>query len=309
MVHIKKVKNIFDKNPPSKFSNEWKTSKYMFKQVGLHAIIGCRGSGKSYICSKMLRAGNSENLYDRIFFITPSYLSNKKQFDDLGVDAEDVYEPEVNAIDKVIEQVEAERDEWEQYLSEMEIYNKMTGKETNFDDDELLNIELLLNGEEMIKPQWKRKIVRRPQCVLILDDIIGSPCMRQASGINKIATLNRHIAPLQDGGALGLSVIILAQTYSTTNGHSISRLVRENLTTLTLFSNKQEKQFDKIVEETGGTLEESELREAYKYAIKEPHDNLTIDFNPKCETMRYRRNLNEFIIFDRAKNLCKCKKN
>ena len=65
---------------------------------------------------------------------------------------------------------------------------------------------------------------------------------------------------------------------------------------------------EKIVEETGGTLEESELREAYKYAIKEPHDNLTIDFNPKCETMRYRRNLNEFIIFDRAKKECKCKK-
>ena len=107
---IKKVKNIFEKAPKNKFSNEWKTSHYMFRQVALHLISGTRGSGKSYLASKILRAGIQENLYDRILFISPSFLSNKKQFEDLGVAEEDVFKPEKTAIQDCINVVEQERD-------------------------------------------------------------------------------------------------------------------------------------------------------------------------------------------------------
>ena len=307
---VKKIKNIFDKAPKAKFSNEWKTSAYMFKQVALHLINGTRGSGKSYLASKILRAGIHENLYDRILFITPSFLSNKKQFEDLGVAEEDVFKPEKEAIQMCVDIVEYERNEWEEYLDEMELFEKMVNSkdDTEFSDQELMNMEGLFVGEEFVKPTWKREIIRPPQIILVLDDILSTPAITGSSGINRLFMTNRHIGELKRGGALGLSVMILTQTYSTTAGHGIGRALRENLTELTIFETKQEKQLDKVIEETGGAIDPVKFKLAYDYSMKNPHDNLTISFSPKCPTLTFRRNLNEIIIFDDDAKECKCKK-
>ena len=40
--------------------------------------------------------------------------------------------------------------------------------------------------------------------------------------------------------------------------------------------------------------------QAYQYATCEPYGNLTIDFNPKDEKLKYRKNLNELIYFDQG---------
>ena len=305
---IKKVKNIFQKAPPSKFSNEWKTSPYMFKQVCLHLICGTRGSGKSYTASKILRGAIDENLYDRILFITPSFLSNKKQFEGLGVEEEDVFRPEKTAIQDCIDIVEAERDDWELYCDEMDLYNKMVNSsdDTEFSDEELHGMESLFIDEEFTKPEWKRKIIRRPQIVLVMDDILSTPAITSSSGINRLFATNRHLEELKRGGALGLSVMILTQTYATTNSHGIGRSIREQLTELTLFANKQPKQLDKIIDELGGAVDETKFRAAYEYAIQDEFDNLTISFGPKCKTMTFRRNLSQFIVFDDDEKECQC---
>jgi hypothetical protein len=47
--------------------------------------------------------------------------------------------------------------------------------------------------------------------------------------------------------------------------------------------------------------------EAYKMATREKHGNLLVDFNPKCPTMRFRKNLNELLIFDDDAKECNCK--
>ena len=246
---IKKVKNIFQKAPPSKFSNEWETSPYMFKQVCLHLICGTRGSGKSYTASKILRGAIDENLYDRM----------------------------VNSSD-----------------------------DTEFSDEELHGMESLFIDEEFTKPEWKRKIIRRPQIVLVMDDILSTPAITSSSGINRLFATNRHLGELKRGGALGLSVMILTQTYATTNSHGIGRSIREQLTELTLFANKQPKQLDKIIDELGGAVDETKFRAAYEYAIQDEFDNLTISFGPKCKTMTFRRNLSEFIVFDDDEKECHC---
>ena len=111
--------------------------------------------------------------------------------------------------------------------------------------------------------------------------------------------------------SLGVSCFFLSQTYSGGGGGNhggVPRGLRENATHLIFFQNKSENVFKKILEELGGAIPEEELKEAYKHAIKERHDNLTVDLFPKCGTKRYRRNLNEFIIFPDAKKDCQCKK-
>ena len=75
-----------------------------------------------------------------------------------------------------------------------------------------------------------------------------------------------------------------------------------------LAKNKQEKQLEKMISEFGGAISEEKFRKAYDIAIKEDFDNLTISFGRlECETMRFRRNLNEFIIDEENLKSCKCR--
>ena len=129
-----------------------------------------------------------------------------------------------------------------------------------------------------------------------------------SSGLTKIATLNRHVAPLEknhkDRSACGLAVIILTQSYRMVGG--ISRVLRENLSILTLFKNKQEKQLAAIMEELANVVDINLFTTAYEYATATAYGNLTVDFKPKCGTQVFRKNLNEVILFDEL--TCDCHK-
>ena len=65
------------------------------------------------------------------------------------------------------------------------------------------------------EPVWKYVYKEPPKSCLILDDCLSSPAMLQSAGLTKLATLNRHIAPLQkphsNRSACGLAVMILSQ--------------------------------------------------------------------------------------------------
>jgi hypothetical protein len=158
------------------------------------------------------------------------------------------------------------------------------------------------------EPVWKYGKVEPPKSLLILDDCLASPAILQSSGLTKCATLNRHVAPLSQPhsgrSACGLGVIILSQSYRMAQG--FSRVLRENLSLLTLFLNKQQKQLDAIKEELANVVDVNLFHEAYKYATKDKFGNLTVDFKPKCKTMTFRKNLNELIKFDQLS--CECNK-
>jgi hypothetical protein len=86
----------------------------------------------------------------------------------------------------------------------------------------------------------------------------------------------------------------------------LGRCLRENLSLLTLFKNRQQKQMDAIQEELANVVDEDKFKVAYEYATGEKYGSLTVDFNPKCNTKLFRKNLNEAIIFDDME--CQCKK-
>lgn len=316
-----KVVKKFTKPPPKAFNNEYSTSHYQFRNPMLMMVCGVRNSGKGYTVSKIVRDANMESLYDVIYFVSPTFQSNKAQFGDLNIQEENVFYPTKDCIEKVIARVEQDRDDWEQYVAEMEIYKKWIRKVKTrksmrqISDEEVEEFVtvgyLTMEGDvsESIKmPEWKYDKIRKPQSLLVLDDVLGSGALNHSAGLTKLAIMNRHIGQLsgEEGGSLGLSVIIQTQSYCTTQG--VSRAIRENLTELILFQNKQEKVMEKIIDELGGAVDEDQFREAYEYALKDKHDNLCISFNPKCPTLRYRRNLNEFIIFEDAQKECKCHK-
>ena len=270
---------VFKKDPDNGVDNEYPTSRYAFRQPCLWYISAVRNSGKSYLASKFLAQAQKDSTFDRIYIITPSFKSNEAYFGKY-INEDDVYEPTKESISQVISEVEQDRNDWENYLREVEAYAEF--KELlrskrglkNFDDDLIMLYNDLgfLEG----KPKWKYKTVEPPKSLLIMDDILGSPAILQSGGLTKIATLNRHIAPLQENhksrSACGLAVIILSQSYRMQSG--ISRSLRENLSLFTMFKNKQPKQFQAIVEEIGSVVDIDKFEKAYEYATKEKYGSI-----------------------------------
>jgi hypothetical protein len=295
-----------DTDPSQGVSNEYPTSEMIPRQPCLLYVSATRNSGKSYAVSKLISQCQKEKIYDMIYIVTPTYLSNKSYFGKhIRDEKNDIFEPTKTCIDDVILRVEKDRDEFELYLEKKNTFDKLkTGVITihnilDFYNDGFVDLE-----GKLIPPVWKyesfSKTIRAPQSCIILDDVIGSAALLRSSGIEKLCTLNRHVAPLKEPhknrSACGLAVYILSQTYCTQGG--LSRAVRENCTGLLLFKNKQEQQLDKIKTEMCSCVNESVFDKAYSEAIQKPYDNLYIDFNPKHPDMTFRKNLNQLLIFD-----------
>ncbi len=285
---------VYNQDPEKGVSNEYPTSNDAFRQPCLWYVSAVRNSGKSYLCSKFLAQAKKDKTFNKIYMITPSFASNRAYFGKY-VDEEDVYEPTKESINQVIERVERDRDEWEDYQAKLKIHKEFINdikNNKNLDDD-----ILLYYSDYIDRPTYKYD--SPVKSLLILDDVINSPAISQSSGLGKLATLNRHVAPLKEDyngrSACGLAVIILSQSYRCNQG--IGRLLRENLSLFTLFKNKQEKQINAIEEEIGSVIDLQKFRDAYKTATEEKYGNLTIDFNPKCSQKTFRKNLNECIIF------------
>ena len=308
-MHTKDLK-IYNDAPKDGVNNEYPTSHNAFRQPCLQMIVGQRNTGKSYLTSKILAQAHKEKTFDVIYIITPSFNSNKAYFGKY-IKPENVFDPTRDSINQVIERVEIDRDHWEKFLKEKEEYKKFQQKLNSqpalaFTDDEMLHA--FYKGWFESPPKWHYEKEEPPKSLLIMDDVLSSPAISQSSGLTRVATLNRHIAPLEKPhsgrSACGLAVIILSQSYRMQSG--ISRVLRENLSLLTLFKNKQEKQMDAIKEELANVVDTHLFEQAYEYATREKHGNLTVDFRPKCPTLTFRKNLNEAILFDELK--CDCHK-
>ena len=273
----------------------------------LTGIFGLRNSGKTYVCSKIINQAQKTNVYDRIYLITPTFLSNKSYFGS-HIDELDVFEPTRDSIKDVIGRVEEDRDEFESFLEELKDYKEYmsTLKSKNeFTDEQLYKYDELgwLDGLPEI-PVWKyakrnKGKIRPPQSLVILDDVLSSPVVASPY-FTKIGVMNRHIAglnePYGERSACGLGVIFNSQTYSMQQG--VSRVLRQNLTHMIIFKNKQQKQMDKMIDELAGAVDQDKFTEAYNYAIQDKHDSLLISFKPHCPTHTFKRNMNELIIFD-----------
>ena len=302
--------NVYNHQVEECVNNEYPTGEDSFRQPCLQMIVGQRTAGKSYLTSKILAQAKKEKTFDVIYIVTPSFNSNKAYFSKY-ISEDNIFEPTKSSIGDVIKKVEDDRDEWENYLTEVELYKKfkndIKNKHFSLIDGNSL-IEYMEKGFFNKPPEWKYEKIEPPKSLLILDDCLGSEAILQSSGLTRVATLNRHIAPLAENfrerSACGLAVIILSQTYKMNNG--VSRVLRENLSLLTLFKNKQQKQLNAIKEELANVVETDLFDKAYNYATKEKYGNLTIDFRPKCNSKTFRKNLNEAIVFEQLP--CECNK-
>jgi hypothetical protein len=277
--------------PKSAFTIE--TSEDFPKLHSLCIASGKRGGGKSVAIANFIKRCKDAGYYDRVWIVTPTYWSNKHIWDIAEIEEEDVFEPTMSVLKEVVSMVEAEREEWDSYLLQKEMYKdfKKEIKRKRITD---IDPEMLIEYQDLGffdgPPQWKYKNEVPPRLGLILDDTLGTPLMAKPSaGLVNLCIKHRHI-----GKGLGISIFMLVQSYCSQGG--INRAIRENTTLLLLFKVNQETQIKKIIEESDLPVSNEKFFEMCKYCHDQQYNFLLMDFVPKDETKRFRSGWSEYLM-------------
>ena len=303
-----------DTDPKQGVLNEYPTPKNSLTAPYVLINVGSRGMGKTHQTSKILGQSKKDKTYDVVYCISPNYLSNIAYFGPY-VNDENVFLPTKESISEVLLLIDKDRDDFEQYLEDVKEYNdflkKMKSKSDIFSDEDIFKYNNLGWFDATPSPPvWKYDKVQPPRSLLILDDILGTPCV-SSNEFTQAMIRNRHLSPLSEShsgrSALGCSVLINVQTYiSNTGGGGVNRSLREQCTHLLLFKNKSAKMMDKIREELCSVIDIDKFNTAYEEATKEKYGNLLITFAPKCPTKMFIKNLQECLVFEEDKGLCNC---
>ena len=291
-----KTKQVFGLKiqPPKKSAFTIETPENLPKLHMLLLASGRRGGGKSVAVSNLVRMYLEQGILDRVMLISPTYWSNKEIFEPLDIDEDDIIEPTKDAVKTVVDKVEADKAEWEDFqvrLKKWKDFQKLMKSDKPLWS---INPELLLEFMEMgfldnaERPVWKYAQERLPRIFLIIDDSMGTDLMNPKSGLTNLCIKHRHIAE-----GTGISIAMLVQSYSAQQG--IARPIRENCTFLCLFKNNSEQQIKKIYEEVGDKLTEEQFAKMFEYATNEPYSFLSIDFAPKKPEYKFRKRFDEYL--------------
>jgi hypothetical protein len=296
MLKTVKVKGLEIK-PPKGSAFAYETAPMLPKLHQACLVIGPRGAGKSTATINLM-----ERLpFDRIFIISPTMRSNAELMKRLKVDPQDVFEDpdDVTCLDKIKGAIEAEAADLDRYQQEMERYKKLMKlihSESPLFRLPETDLEAFFRDGDFKPPQHKYN-GRKPCCALLIDDALGSAIYGKGiRKLNHMTILHRHIGQLASGGAIGLSLFFLLQSYKAQAG-GISRPIRHQATSLIVFSLKDSKQLQEISEECSGEVSPEVFMKVYDRAIQEKHDFLFIDLHSRPNhPSGFRRNFDEFIV-------------
>eukprot|EP00884_Botryococcus_braunii_P003007 jgi/Botrbrau1/12707/Bobra.67_1s0070.1 len=251
-------------------------------EIKLHTLagfIGTRGGGKSLAILNKIRHLKDQGFCDRMIILSPTYHSNKALFDLVPHKEEDVFiEPVRESLHKIIEIVEEEGEEWNRYLEELKQWKKQM-KRRELHKHDVFNPLYEADPE---KPT--SKYGHKPVLHIVMDDLQGTPVfsMSPKSPLANMLLRHRHL-----GKGLGASVWLACQTFKSQGG--LPRAIRQNLTLLALFKTRDEKALNDICDEVASDIQPETFLSAYRFATKEPHSFLLVDFSPKTEQHRFRK--------------------
>ena len=285
--------------PPKKSAFQIETAPDFFKLHTLCIASGTRGQGKTTAIVNLVREAYNRMYYDRVIVITPTYHSNKELWNILpegSLSEDDIFEPDVMCLKRCKDIINAEREEWNLFLQQKELYEKfhndMKFKQIkNIRSEQLMMYYEagLLDDPGMEKPKWKYRKEVPPRIAVIIDDSVGTDLMnKRTAGLTKFIIAHRHW-----GKGLGCSVFMLVQSYCCHEG--VSRAIRENTCLLMLWKVKDKNQRAKIIEEAGLDVTEEQFFGMLNHCISEPYGFLCIDFQPKTPEQQFRMCFSTFL--------------
>lgn len=280
--------------PPAHESGLYTTDTFMPKMHQVCIAVGKRASGKSTAIINLIERMK----FDYCIAVSPTMNSNKELMDRLKIEHtfEDVDDPSV--IDSIKDIVKKEAEDLERYKEEVKRYNKLMTdlKDGKYMDDDLL-LQFFSDEGNFIKPthRWNGE---KPRIAVLFDDMLGSGIYSRPRKLNGLSTYSRHVGQLKEGGAIGVSLFFMIQSFKCQTG-GLNKVIRNQCTSMCLFKTKDRQEMKDVAESVSGEISEDIFNKVYDTAIKEPYDFLFIDLHKKKEHVSmFRRRLDEFIIPD-----------
>jgi hypothetical protein len=281
--------------PPKGESGLYETATMMPKMHQVCIAIGKRASGKSTgIINLIEKMG-----FDYIIAVSPTMQSNKELMDRINVEHifDDVDNP--NIIDDIKKIVKDEAEDLERYEAELERYNKLMKniKNGNYMDEEALALFFSPENQEFTKPEHRFN-GRKPRIGVIFDDMLGSGIYSKPRKLNGLATYSRHLGQLNKGGAIGVSLFFMIQSFKCQTG-GLNKVIRNQCTSLLLFKTKDNQELKDVADSVGGEISEELFNKVYDQAIGDGSNYpfLFIDLHKKKEhPSMFRKRFDEFIL-------------
>lgn len=286
--------------PPKNESGTYETPPDMPRSGQVCVCIGKRKSGKSCAIINLIEKMG----FDYTIAVSPTMNSNKELMSRLNI--EHVFDDpdDLTCIDKIKEIVNEEARDLERYRHEMKEYNKLMNDIKNgksLDDNMLLKFfdtnTYGLNDFVKPKHRWGG---RRPKICVIFDDMLGSLIYSKPRKLNALSTYSRHLGQLEEGGAIGVSLFFLIQSFKCQTG-GLNKVIRNQCTSMIVFKTKDNKELDDIADSCGGEISKDKFIQVYDYAIETggSHPFLFIDLHKKDNhPSMFRVNFDKFIIVD-----------
>lgn len=278
--------------PPKSESGLYTTDTNLPKMHQVSIAVGKRASGKSTAIINLIERMK----FDYVIAVSPTMSSNKELMDRLKIEHvfEDVDDP--NVIDQIKDIVRSEAEELERYREEVKRYNKLMTdlKNGKYMDDDIL-LQFFSDEGNFIKPTHRFN-GEKPRIAVIFDDMLGSGIYSRPRKLNGLSTYSRHVGQMKEGGAIGVSLFFMIQSFKCQTG-GLNKVIRNQCTSMCLFKTKDRQEMKDVAESVSGEISEDIFNRVYDTAIREPYDFLFIDLHPKKEhPSMFRRRLDEFII-------------
>jgi hypothetical protein len=246
------------------------------KNYFVSLFVGARGSGKTYLLTKLLKTFEEKKCYkdgeevpQRIVLISPTAHSDSnvifKSLKNLDWDIDVLTEYSDEILKDKIKEIKKDIDEAKEYKEYEKCYKKF--KKVNIDkltDDEC---ELLYKYdfekfEDIPEPKYPNGFLLH----WIIDDMIGSNIFKNSKSVfTNLVTRNRHVIPG--------NIIIATQAIM-----QIPKTIRLNSNLIVLFKFANKKQvIEDIHPVVSAYVTEDQLMELYEYATAEAHNALVID--------------------------------
>ena len=237
-------------------------SKYISRVPFILACIGPTASGKTHLGLSLVKLMRREHTITKLYIICPSFKSNviyqaiTKPTDMVFEDINKTYE----ALHEVEKDCAAISEQYREDLTYQIAYKRYTaGEQINSVQEHLLEAR----GYKEIKAY-------RPAPCLIIDDCSHSPLFSSSrkNPLTNLVLRCRHV-----GDGLGLSILMMAQTYTS----GIPRALRQNLTHLALFHTESEREIKSMYDECNGQVHFEAFTGLFQHYTKKKHAYLWID--------------------------------
>ena len=271
--------------------------------------ISKRTGGKTTLITSAMHEFQKAGCMDVIAVISDTFDSNRKMMENLNIKREHVFSPnDPDAVKKIVDIIEAERDDLQRYRDELERYKKLDRHLENASiwDDQYLTPELLDlynpdTGEFERPKHWLNG--RRPSIGVFVDDAQSTKLLADKAFRN-LCIKCRHIGSFPDGSPpIGCSLFIAVQNYVCQGNEGIPKAVRGNADVFAIWRTGNAKELDLLMTELSGMIPKEKLMKAYNAVMnKDPNDRhacLVVELNPKDHAPSpFRIGISDWLVLD-----------